>query len=256
MANVRPSVPCVIGHRGAAGSAPENTLASLRQAHAEGAGMVEIDVRLSADGVPVLLHDATLDRTTSATGSAMRWTAQAMGRLDAGSWKHPRFRGEAVPTLCDVITLCTDLGLGLNIEIKPNHGQASETAMAIADVLRTRWPDTLALPLVSSFELASLVTLRDAAPELRRGLLFEHRPSNWKEIATLAGAWSVHLWERAETPESVAALAGDGFLILIYTVNDPAAARRWLEAGASAVITDCPGRILRSLCDGAPADMR
>ena len=240
-------LPAVIGHRGAAEIAPENTLSSLRLAHSEGSRMVEIDVRLSADGVPILLHDATLDRTTSGQGFVTEWTANALHALDAGSWKSQHFLGESVPTLHDVITLCMELDLELNIEIKPNDQQDSQTARAIAAVLQASWPDTLALPLISSFSLSSLITMRDEAAFLPRGILFERRPDNWKELAHSVGAKSIHLWERTETPESIADIASDDFLILVYTVNDIAAAKIWLDSGANAVISDCPGRILQNL---------
>jgi glycerophosphoryl diester phosphodiesterase len=240
-------IPPIIGHRGAADTAPENTLASLRQAFAEGARMVEIDVRLSSDGIPILLHDDTLDRTTGAHGPADQWTAEALGALDAGFWKADRFFGEPIPALSEVILLCTDLGLMLNIEIKPNPGQDEQTAWAIADLLTAQWPDSLPWPLVSSFSVASLVALRRVAPHLPRGLLFGHRPAHWREIVEQTGARTLHLWDRAESPESVAILAHTGLPILIYTVNDVVAARRWLDSGARAVITDCPGQLLRDL---------
>lgn len=247
-------IPLVIGHRGAADAAPENTLASLRQAFAEGARMVEIDVRLSQDGIPILLHDDTLERTTPAQGPAAQWNAKALGALDAGSWKDERFTGEPIPTLSEVISLCADLGLGLNIEIKPNPGQDEETAWSIADVLSAQWPDTLAWPLISSFRLSSLMAIRNVAPHLPRGILFAYRPENWMEIVTLLEARSIHLWAQAETFESVSAIASEDRSILIYTVNNSFAARNWLDSGAAAVITDCPGQILQDFASQtAPA---
>lgn len=246
-------IPPIIGHRGAAETAPENTLVSLRQALAEGARMAEIDVRLSSDGIPILLHDDTLDRTTPAHGPADQWTAAALGTLDAGFWKDDRFIGEPIPTLSEVIQLCADLGLALNIEIKPNPGQDEQTAWAIADLLTAQWPDSLPWPLVSSFSIASLMALRRVAPHLPRGILFGHRPAHWQEIVAQTGARTLHLWDRAESPESVSILAHAGLPILIYTVNDAAAARRWLDSGARAVITDCPGQLLRNLEADKPA---
>jgi glycerophosphoryl diester phosphodiesterase len=246
-------IPQIIGHRGAAETAPENTLLSLRQAFADGACMVEIDVRLSADGIPVLLHDDTLDRTTSGSGPAGEWTAKALGALDAGLWKGPHFRGEPIPTLGEVIQLCMDLGLGLNIEIKPNPGQDEATAWVVADLLTAQWPDTLAWPLISSFRPASLMVLRRVAPHLPRGILFGHRPADWQDLVEQTEAVTLHLWEYAETPESVAALADGDQAIVMYTVNSVEAARRWLDAGATAVITDAPGRILRDLKTAVPS---
>src|SRR5579859_520454 len=92
-------LPAVIGHRGAAASAPENTLAGLRRAHALGASWVEFDVQLSRDARCILLHDDTIDRTTSGRGKAAAMELDALRRVDAGAWFSPEFTGERIPTL-------------------------------------------------------------------------------------------------------------------------------------------------------------
>src|SRR5271154_6533668 len=112
------TLPCVIGHRGAAASAPENTLAGLRRAKALGRSWVEFDVRLPGDGALVLCHDPRLDRTTSGSGLVSATSLAAIRELDAGSWFDPSFAGERVPTLDEVLSLASELDLGANIEIK------------------------------------------------------------------------------------------------------------------------------------------
>ncbi|HKQ97182.1 MAG TPA: glycerophosphodiester phosphodiesterase family protein, partial [Candidatus Polarisedimenticolia bacterium] len=113
----RRRAPLLIGHRGASAHAPENTLASFERALHDGADWIECDVRLSADDVPIILHDATLDRTTDGRGSAASLPLASILRLDAGSWFAPRFRGERVPMLAEVLALLDGRG-GINLELK------------------------------------------------------------------------------------------------------------------------------------------
>ena len=106
------AIPRLIGHRGAAAAAPENTLASLRKAKELGASWVEFDVKLTRDGCPVLIHDERLERTTSGRGEVALTTLEELQKLDAGGWFAPAFRGERVPTLEAALALCAELGLG------------------------------------------------------------------------------------------------------------------------------------------------
>ena len=111
-------LPSVIGHRGAAGLAPENTLAALHKAHAVGCRWVEIDLRLTADGALVLLHDERIDRTTNGRGRVARLPWAALQRYDAGGWFDPAFAGEPVPSLAEAIAVLGECGLGANVELK------------------------------------------------------------------------------------------------------------------------------------------
>ena len=134
-------LPRVIGHRGAAGRAPENTLAGLRHAAQLGASWVEFDVRLSADGAPVVMHDSTLRRTTGAPGRVSTTPMETLASLDAGAWFDPRFAGECVPSLEAALGCARELGLGAIVELKPAPGRAAdlvESALrAIAPAVRT-----------------------------------------------------------------------------------------------------------------------
>ena len=130
-----PNLPSVIGHRGAYNSAPENTLIAFRKAAQLGARWVEIDVRLSSDKVPVIFHDNEVNRTTNGQGPVGTLTLKSLKKLDAGSYYHTDFSGEKIPTLLETISLCIELNLGINIEIKPNYGQATETVTAILAII-------------------------------------------------------------------------------------------------------------------------
>jgi glycerophosphoryl diester phosphodiesterase len=151
--------PRIIGHRGAALTAPENTLAGFCMAAALNVEWVEFDVRLTSDGRCILLHDDTLDRTTSGRGPASRLTFEEIRRLDAGSWFSPDFAGQPVPGLEETIGLLAQLNVGAVVELKPAPGAEAATGRAAATVLVERWPAALPPPVVSSFKPAALAGL-------------------------------------------------------------------------------------------------
>ncbi|MDX1540088.1 MAG: glycerophosphodiester phosphodiesterase [Geminicoccaceae bacterium] len=231
-------LPPVIGHRGAAAEAPENTLASIRRAHAAGARMVEFDVKLTADDVPILMHDDRLERTTDGHGPVRERTLEEIRRLDAGSWFEPSFAGERVPSLDDALALCLELDLMVNVEIKPCPGREVETARVALDHLRQGWPSSRPAPLISSFEEPSLEAAQDLAPDWPRGYLATTLPRDWRARISRLGCRTVHLGLKHVTSAHAAAVVEAGLPLLIYTVNDVEAARRMFALGASAIFTD------------------
>jgi len=237
-------LPVVIGHRGAAALAPENTLAGFRAAAAAGARWVEFDVKLSADGVAVLMHDATLERTTDGRGAVAAAPAAALAALDAGGWFGPGFRGERVPTLVEAIAELERLGLGANVEIKPCPGRAAATAGAVAEILAARWPGSLPAPLISSFEPECLAVARDAAPALPRGLLVDRLVPDWRAAVGVLGCASVNLGRRRASRAAIAAVLAAGLRLVVWTVNEAVEAARLVADGASAIITDRPDALL------------
>ncbi|NNG02932.1 MAG: glycerophosphodiester phosphodiesterase [Inquilinus sp.] len=237
-------LPKVIGHRGAAAHAPENTLAGIRKAAALGVGMIEFDAKLTADGVPVLMHDDKLDRTTDAKGPVREISLACIRTLDAGSWFGPGFRAEPVPTLAEALELAVSLGLAVNLEIKACPGREVETARAALAVARDAWPADRPPPLVSSFERASLVAARDVAPDWPRGFLFDRLPADWQEqIAALEPA-TLNTAHRRLTAALVATLKAAGLPLLAYTVNDPKRAKTLFDWGVDGVFSDKPDAIL------------
>lgn len=236
------TLPRLIGHRGAKESAPENTLASIREAARQGARWVEVDVMLTRDRRPVLIHDDTLDRTTSGTGPVPLLDLEQLRQLDAGSWFDPRFAGERVPTLEEAVDVIRDLGLGLNLEIKPYPGQEAATAAIALDVLRPLWPADRPL-LLSSFEVPCLEVARDVWPEIPRGYLIWKQPDDWAAIADRVGAATLNVNQEWQTPDSIAAYRATGRPVLAYTVNDAERARTLFDWGVTAVFTDAPGRL-------------
>src|SRR5206468_4882936 len=169
--------PLRVAHRGASARAPENTLAAFREAIRLGADAIELDVQLSADGVPMVIHDLTVDRTTNGHGSVASFASRDLRRLDAGAWFSSRFKGERVPTLEEALE-CARGRCGLNVEIKEAGGgrggrraalpgPTGLVARAVARaVARVGFKDLL---IVSSFSGRALGEARAAMPEARLG---------------------------------------------------------------------------------------
>lgn len=223
--------------------APENTLASFRKAAALGATAVEFDVRLTADGRCIVLHDDTLDRTTDGRGQAGALRFDEIRRWDAGAWFAPEFRGERVPSLEEVLALLGELGLRPVVELKPARGSERETARAALGVLARHWPAHLPPPLVSSFQPAALAAAREAAPAIPRALLVGAVPADWRAQAAALGCTMLHADRRRLDAAAVAAVRASGLALFAYTVNEPGRARTLFAWGVEAVFTDCPGRL-------------
>lgn len=236
-------VPAVIGHRGAAGHAPENTLASLEAAAGLGVRWVEFDVKLTSDGTSVLFHDDTLERTTDGKGKLAETTLATLRALDAGSWFGPAFTGERVPTLADAMATLARLGLGANVEIKPSPGRAAETGAAVARALQAAWPRSLPAPLVSSFDLDALGAARDAASEFPRALLVGELGKGWRMEADRFGCVAVHGREKDLTAGRVRQVREAGYGFRAYTVNDRARAETLFGWGVDGVFSDHPDRM-------------
>lgn len=229
--------PHVLAHRGGGSLAPENTLAGLRAAADYGFRGVEFDAKLTRDGVAILMHDDTLDRTTTGLGPVAQADWHVLQRLDAGSRHDPRFSGEPIPTLAAALRLCEESHLWANVEIKPCPGRERETGAAVAQEVLGHWTDATQ-PLLSSFSLAALEAAREVAPQLVRGLLVAQIPDDWRDQVHRLGCFSLHCEQRAATVALLQDAAAAGYPVLCYTVNRPQLARRLLSLGVSAIVTD------------------
>jgi glycerophosphoryl diester phosphodiesterase len=241
------ALPRVIGHRGAAAAAPENTLASIAKAKALGASWIEFDVKLTGDGHAVLFHDDRLERTTDGQGLVAATALAAIRDLDAGAWFDAAFRGERVPTFEEALALCAELGLGINAEIKACPGRERETAAATIKALRALWPKSMPAPLVSSFAPASLRVAQEMAPEMPRGYLAGTLPRRWRALLAEYGCATLHLNHRRIVSWQRATVVAAGIPLVLYTVNHGPAARRHVDAGVAAVFTDCIDQVLAAL---------
>lgn len=230
--------PRWVAHRGAGKLAPENTLAAFRLGAEHGYRMFECDVKLSADKVPFLLHDATLERTTNGIGRGADQPWDQLARLDAGSWHSRTYAGEPIPTFENIARWCLANRYLLNIEIKPTPGQEAETGEVVARYAARIWAGQEVPPLLTSFRPESLEAARAVQPGLPRGLLLDTLWDGWFDIARKLECAAIvcnhALWDRA----NVAQVQGAGMRCLSYTVNDDWAAQRLLDLGTDGIITD------------------
>ena len=240
------SVPLIIGHRGASAVAPENTMAAFREAIAVGADGIEFDVRLTRDGVPVVIHDSTLRRTAGLNQRVSDLTWQELGKVDVGSWfRFGSFANETVPSLAELFTLFQTNDGTLYLEMKcdspAEHRPLAEACsrMIAEHSLKQR-------VVVECFQLPALKVLKEIDSEIKTAALFE-RSLTKENIITRAievGAMAVALHHRLARKELVEKSKQAGLHVAVWTVDDPAWVQRAREIGIDALITNDPARLL------------
>lgn len=228
--------PRIVAHRCGGALAPENTLAGLRLAARLGCRGVEFDAMLSADGIPVLVHDETLDRTTDACGGVAERDAAGLARVDAGCRHHAAFAGEPLPMLDAALRLCAELGLWANVEIKPSHGCEAETGRVVARASALARSGVL----LSSFSPAALRAAAAEAGEVPRALLVGNVDADWRQQLDAVGAQALHASARGLNPETIAEVRAVGVPLACYTLNRRDEAESLLAQGVAAVFSDRP----------------
>jgi glycerophosphoryl diester phosphodiesterase len=234
--------PRWIAHRGAgarmAALAPENTLAAFRVGAAHGYRMFECDVKLSADGVPFLMHDPDLERTTNGVGIGGEQPWDQLARLDAGSWHSRQFAGEPLPTFENIARFCLANRYFLNVEIKPTPGHEQETGKVVAQHAARLWAGEAVPPLLTSFRPESLQAAQAVRPELPRGLLLDTLWQGWFDVARSLDCVAIVCNHALWDAQTVAQVQGAGLRCLSYTVNDEWPAQRLIALGTDGIITD------------------
>jgi glycerophosphoryl diester phosphodiesterase len=236
--------PFWFAHRGAGRLAPENTLAAFRIGAAHGFRAFECDVKLSADRIAFLMHDATLDRTTSGRGTAGDLPWSELSRLDAGGWHSAAHAGEPPPSLAAIAHYMLRNGHALNLELKPTPGTAERTGRVVAAEVARRWAGEPVPPLLSSFEPDALAAARAVAPDLPRALLLDELHEGWLDAARSLGCVAVITNHCVMDAAVLAAARGAGLRALCYTVNEAADARRLVALGIDGLITDAVDRFV------------
>ncbi len=230
--------PRWIAHRGAGKLAPENTLTAFRLGAQYGYRMFECDAKLSSDGVPFLMHDATLERTTNGhgTGGDLPWAELA--QLDAGAWHSRSYAGEPLPTMESLARYCIANGFFLNIEIKPTPGHEEVTGRVVGEYAARLWQGQAVPPLFSSFKPEALAGAMATAPHIPRALLIDALWDGCLDKAQALGCVAIvcnhALWDQALVDQ----VRGLGMRTLSYTVNDDWAAQRLIALGTDGIITD------------------
>jgi glycerophosphoryl diester phosphodiesterase len=248
--------PLIIGHRGASAVAPENTLAAFARAFADGADGIELDVRLASDGVPVVIHDATLRRTGLVNGSVEQMTSAQLANLDVGSWfnhanpilAREKYTNERVPTLVQVFELCSKRDGLLYVELKTDLAATDELVQSVADLIRQ--PGFITRSVVVSFDHAALAAMKSFDSSIRTGALFAPRRGvrGWRAQTILSAAADsaadeILLHRLLARRRLVEQFLERDFPVVVWTVDD----REWLarahELGIHALITNDPAQL-------------
>ncbi|HXG68032.1 MAG TPA: glycerophosphodiester phosphodiesterase family protein [Blastocatellia bacterium] len=270
------SRPLVIAHRGASGLAPENTLAAFRLAIALGADGVEMDVQMTADGVPVVIHDKRLNRTTDGSGVVSLHTLDHLQNLDAGSWflrrlaVRPRvremveivaaltggngldFSGESMPTLEDTLALLAPAKMK-RVYLELKIGRADREALlaaTLALVRKYRMEDSVT---ILSFDHEMVRQAKEAAPEIRTAALFPVAgralvsPRSILQAVESAGADEAALHFGLATQRAIAALHERGLSVSAWTANNHLVMRRLIRCGVDSIMTNFPNRLISAM---------
>ncbi|WP_236285719.1 glycerophosphodiester phosphodiesterase [Paenibacillus allorhizoplanae] len=232
--------PIVIGHRGASGEAPENTLAAFELAFEQGAEGIELDVQITKDGEIVVCHDLTLDRTTNGSGLICEHNWEELNALDAGLWFSEAFTGERIPHLRQVFEL-VPRGHLINVEVKHAYeGRMEKALLAFLDEM-DRWEDIV----ISSFDHKLIHRIKQAQPNAKVGLLYAANLIDHAAYAEQLGVdvFSLHPYHHCINKEDVVAAKASGLAVYPYTANDVADYKRLIVAGVTGIITDYPARL-------------
>jgi glycerophosphoryl diester phosphodiesterase len=234
----------VQAHRGTSAMAPENTLAAFRLAAEQGAKWVELDVALSADGTLVVIHDDSVDRTSSGEGSLGDLTLAQIAALDAGSWFDQRFAGEHVPTLAEAIATLGELGLSANVEIKQHkhHKSLDQLVHAVQADISGRSARTEIM--ISSFDPEALKAMHALEPDLEMAMLWGRPPEDWADQLASIPATTIHMHYKALSIGMLEETSRRGIKVRAWTCNDPLQLVSFWGAGLTGVITDNPALFL------------
>jgi len=253
-ANVR---PLIIAHRGASALAPENTFAAFQKAIDDGADGIEFDVRLAKDGVPVVFHDSTLNRTAKIEGRVSDFTSEELSKIDVGSWFNrafpkrggERFSAETVPTFEQLLIFLSDYKNLIYVELKGNNAAIPALAETVCRLIGKA--NLLPNIIVKSFNLEGIRVVKETLPEVRTAALFEpkiltilRRKKRILEAARKYNADEISIHRSMATEKFVRQARENGFSTVIWTADNPVWVKRALDFGITAIITNNPARLL------------
>jgi len=246
------NTPLIIGHRGASAVAPENTMAAFREAIAVGADGIEFDVRLTRDGVPVVIHDGTLGRTGGVSQRIADLTWSEVAKVDVGNWFSRSFADETVPSLAELFTLFESNNSTLYLEMKCDSAVEYEPlARACCELIAQRGLKQRVV--IECFQLPALRIVREIDSDIQTVALFEPSISNPSVLsdqsiinkATDTGAVALALHHRLARKSLVQKAKDAGMHVAVWTVDDPAWLERARTIGIDALITNDPARLIQ-----------
>lgn len=231
----------IIAHRGASGYAPENTESAIRLAATQGATWIEFDVRMSRDNVPLLMHDSKLNRTSNGKGAVIKQDWETLSQLDSGAWFSAEFPKEPILSFEKCVQLCSELGLFMQVELKPNKRYELELVAAINEVIIEN--NCIDNCLFSSFCKVSLAQIRQQIPKAKIAMLTEKiTPGTYKYMQEYQTN-ELHFWLKKLNPRALQECHDKGIITRCYTVNQRADALMLKELGVSAIFTDYPDKM-------------
>ncbi len=234
--------PIIVGHRGAAGSFPENTLVSILAAVDMGVKWVEVDVQPTKDNVLIVCHDHTIDRCSDGNGRIDQYTYGELLQFDFGSWFAPEFAHERIITLDQLVKLALAKDFCINIEVKIDEGHDAKQVVALLKKVLDSNPEIYAKIIVSSFEVPILLELADTVKQAKIGLLTEHLTDNSTALLKQLNAYSCHINYHHLTEAQLDQLHELNTQVWCYTVNRPSTFP--LLEKVDAIFTDFPGHFL------------
>jgi glycerophosphoryl diester phosphodiesterase len=267
--------PLNIAHRGARSLAPENTLAAARRAAMVEADMWELDVRLSADGVPVVVHDESLIRTSNVTGASFpaaddpwpvqKFTLSELKALDFGSWfaladpfgqialhtlsssETSAYQGETIPTLAEALTFSSDRGLMVNVEIKDLTGLPGDTDIVEQVVRDIESVGMVERVIISSFNMNYIRQSKQLLPEAAVGFISDRELPAPADLLEAIQADAYHPHQGCLAASTISDLRKKGFLVNVWTVNDPQRMNAFIDQEVTGIITDFPQLLRQAL---------
>ncbi len=237
--------PFVLGHRGASHAAPQNTLAAFRKAVDAGADGIELDVHLSRDGVPVVIHNDSVDATTDGHGLVREMTLVQLKALDAGAHFDAAFAGERIPTLEEVLA---EVGPRLLTNIELKAGQTSALVSAVVELVRRMGMATRVW--FSSFKPYALYRARALAPEIPCGLLYGPLNLGTFLLRPFTPHEALHPYKDMLTARAIRRAHDRGLRVFTWTLDDPDMVRKLAAWGIDGIITNEPAEILEALTAG------
>lgn len=238
--DIGPTRDEVQAHRGASAVAPENTIAAFKAAAEQGARWVELDVALLADDTLVVIHDDSVDRTTSGKGSLGALTHADVAKFDAGAWFDAKYAGERLSTLAEVIKALGEFGLSANVEIKQHkhHKSLDQLVRAVQADINKRDPKTEIM--ISSFDPEALKAMHALEPDLEMAMLWGRPPEDWADKLKTIPATTIHMHYKALSIGMLEETSKNGIKVRAWTCNNPVELVSFWGAGLTGVITDNP----------------
>ncbi len=239
--------PLIIAHRGASAYAPENTMSSFRKALFMGSDGIELDVQLTIDGHPVVIHDEKIDRTSNGSGFVKNLTFEELGRYDFGGWYSSEFTGEKISALSEVLELLSDKEMLLNIELKNNVVKYEGMEKTVINLIRKYGFEKKVI--LSSFNHYSMFEIKEIAPDLKVGLLYSHGIVFPWDYAARLNADAIHPLYYNINSELTELCKKNNIRINTYTVDDAELIMKFANLGVDGIITNVPDIALEVLKD-------